>query len=286
MNNKQAAVNPRPGLYLVATPIGNLRDITLRALDTLNAADLVACEDTRVTAKLLNAHAIKKPLAIYNDHATEKQRAAILDALAEGKLVALVSDAGTPMVSDPGYRLVRDALDKGFYVTAVPGPSAPLMALQLSGLPSDAFSFIGFLPPKTEARKKRLNAWSSAPGTLIVFETGPRLIDSLAAMLQCLGDRDAAVTRELTKMYEESVRGTLSELLRRYQENGAPKGEIVIIISAAKDGGGVRDIDDLLQQSLRLMSVRDAAAHVAQATGRPKKEIYIRALDLAGRDEG
>ncbi len=285
MDNNHPTVNLQPGLYLVATPIGNLRDITLRALDTLKGVDLVACEDTRVTAKLMNAYSIKKKLIIYNDHATDRQRDAILDALAAGQSVALVSDAGMPMISDPGYRLVKDATERGFYVTSIPGASAPLMALQLSGLPSDAFSFIGFLPAKNEARKARLRDWAHAPGTLVVFETGPRLISSLEAIAECLGNREICVARELTKLYEEARRGTVNELVQYYQENGPPKGEIVIVIAAGKGDDAALDVDDLLQQSLALMSVRDAAAHVAEITGQPKKDIYARALQLASQND-
>lgn len=285
MDNNHPTVNLQPGLYLVATPIGNLRDITLRALETLQAADLVACEDTRVTAKLMNAYSIKKKLIVYNDHATDRQRDAILDALAAGQSVALVSDAGMPMISDPGYRLVKEATERGFYVTSLPGPSAPLMALQLSGLPSDAFSFIGFLPAKNEARKARLRDWMNVPGTLLVFETGPRLISSLETIAECLGNREICVARELTKIFEEIRHGIVNEVLQHYRENGPPKGEIVIVIAAAKDEDAAPDIDDLLQQALTLMSVRDAAAHVAEMTGQPKKEIYARALQLASRND-
>jgi 16S rRNA (cytidine1402-2'-O)-methyltransferase len=285
MDNNHPTVNLKPGLYLVATPIGNLRDITLRALDTLKAVELVACEDTRVTAKLMNAYSLKKKLIIYNDHVTDRQRDVILDALAAGQSVALVSDAGMPMISDPGYRLVKDATERGFYVTSVPGASAPLMALQLSGLPSDAFSFIGFLPAKNEARKARLRDWANAQGTLVLFETGPRLVSSLETIAECLGNREICVARELTKMYEEARRGTIDQVLQHYQENGPPKGEIVIVIAAGKGDDAALDVDDLLQQSLALMSVRDAAAHVAEITGQPKKEIYARALQLASQND-
>jgi 16S rRNA (cytidine1402-2'-O)-methyltransferase len=288
MDNIQDSVNAppvrlAPGLYLVATPIGNLRDITLRALDAFNAADMVVCEDTRVTAKLMNAYGLKKKLAVYNDHSDERQRAGLLQALAEGKRIALVSDAGTPLVSDPGYKLVRDALEQGHNVTALPGANAPLTALQLSGLPSDAFSFIGFLPPKTEARKKKLREWVAVPGTLIAFETGPRLTASLEAMLEVMGDRPAAVVRELTKLYEESRRGLLSELIAIYQENGPPKGEIVVVIG---HGGNVmeqQDVDLMLEQAMADMSLRDAVNHVTKATGRAKKDVYARALEMANK---
>ena len=271
----------RPGLHLVATPIGNLRDITLRALDTLAAADLVLCEDTRVTAKLFNAYGIKKPLGIYNDHSTEARRDELLDAMRGGQAVALVSDAGTPLVSDPGYKLARTALAQGLYVTALPGANAPLTALQLSGLPSDAFAFAGFLPVKAEARRDRLRAWAQVPGTLLFFETAPRLTKTLAAMLDVFGDRDAAVLRELTKLYEESRRDTLSMLLAHYNDAGPPKGELVIAIGAAP-ATATGDPAGLLEDALATMSLRDAVLHVADMTGQPKKAVYALALQLTG----
>ncbi len=280
MKNNSGTVNLQPGLYLVATPIGNLRDITLRALDTLNAVDAILCEDTRVTIKLLQAYGIKKPMHVCNDHTEDRQRDAVLGQLAQGQKIALVSDAGTPLVSDPGYKLVREALERGIGVTALPGANAPLTALQLSGLPSDAFSFIGFLPPKAEARKKKLREWAHVPGTLIAFETGPRLEASLTGMLDVLGDRQAAVTRELTKMYEESRRGLLSELIAHYKDK-PPKGEIVVVIGAPADISASVDIDGLLEDAMASMSLRDAVAHVAELSGRAKKEVYARALVLA-----
>lgn len=268
-----------PGLYLVATPIGNLRDITLRALDTLAAADMIACEDTRVTGKLLQAYDISKKMIPYTDHSTDRERDRLIGALQAGKSVALVSDAGTPLISDPGYKLVQRCYDHGIAVTSLPGANAPLTALQLSGLPSDGFSFIGFLPPKSAARKTRLGEWARVPGTLILFETGPRLCESLADMHAVLGDRPASVVREITKLYEEARRAPLSELITHYTAHGAPKGEIVVVIGEGTQAPP--DTDALLKAALAQMSVRDAAAHVASITGLPKKDIYARALELA-----
>lgn len=273
-------VTLQTGLYLVATPIGNLRDMTLRAQDVLGEADLIVCEDTRVTGKLLEAYGIKAKMMSYNDHNAPKQRSAILEALGAGQAVAMVSDAGTPLVSDPGYKLVRDCLDLGFAVMPVPGPSAVLSALQLSGLPSDQFSFLGFMPPKSGARKKMLAQWKNVPTTLVMFETGPRLSASLKDMQDVLGDRPAAVVREITKIYEESRRGTLSELLAYYEE-GAPKGEIVTVIGSPLEETVSDDIlETQLRTALQSMSVKDAAAFVAEAAGQPKKKLYEMALRL------
>lgn len=275
-----------PGLYIVATPIGNLRDITLRALDVLAGADLLVCEDTRVTGKLVEALGLpKKKMLSYNDHNADSRRGGVLAALAEGKSVALASDAGMPLVSDPGYKLVRDCLDLGIQVTTVPGPSAVLAALQLSGLPPDKFVFLGFLPPKTAARKKFLAAWAAVPATLVAFETGPRLASSLADMAEVLGaDRPAAVAREITKKFEESRRDTLSRLAAMYSEEDPPKGEIVVVIGPPEEKAvAADDLDARIKEALKGMSVRDAAAFVAQATGAPKKKVYERALAL-GKD--
>lgn len=271
-----------PGLYLVATPIGNLRDITLRALDVLAACDLIVCEDTRVSGKLLQAYAIKGKLLPYNDHNASKQRGAIIENLSSGGRVALISDAGTPLISDPGYKLVRDCLDLGLNVTTLPGANAVLPALQLSGLPSDRFTFAGFLPPKSTARRTWLSTLINAPGTLVMYETGPRLAASLADMQAVLGpDRPAAVVREITKLFEESRRGTLAELVTHYQSAEPPRGEIVVVVGAGVAAvAGEDDIDDMLRTALETLSVRDAAAHVAAATGLAKKPIYERALTL------
>lgn len=271
-----------PGLYLVATPIGNLRDITLRALDVLAAADLVLCEDTRVTGKLLNVYGIKTKMLPYNDHSAAAQRDMVLERLRAGGRVALVSDAGTPLVSDPGYKLVRDVIDQGLAVTALPGANAPLTALQLSGLPSDKFSFLGFLPPKSEARRKILQDWQSVRAPLIVFESGPRLTETLRDMAAIWGDRPAALVRELTKLYEETRRESLAGLHDYYQEHGPPRGEIVLVIAGAREQApDERDLRAMTAQALETMSVRDAASTVAGATGQPRKKIYQMALALA-----
>ena len=271
-----------PGLYLVATPIGNLRDITLRALDVLAAADLVVCEDTRVSGKLMQAYGIKAKLLPYNDHNAGKQRGPIIEKLSAGGRVALISDAGTPLISDPGYKLVRDCLDLGIMVTTLPGANAVLSALQLSGLPSDRFTFAGFSPAKTVGRREWLQTLVAAPGTLVIYETGPRLAAALADMAAVLGGaREAAVVREITKMYEESRRGTLAALAETYAEEDAPKGEIVVVIGTGTEKeASAEDVDDMLRAALATLSVRDAAAHVAAATGLPKKQIYERALQV------
>jgi len=282
---KIETVNLEPGLYLVATPIGNLRDITLRALDVLAGADIVVCEDTRVTGKLLNAYSLKKKMQSYNDHSADQQRRALLEKLGNGGCIAMVSDAGTPLVSDPGFKLVRDALDLGIMVTSVPGASAPLAALQLSGLPTDRFVFTGFCPSKKEARRKFMQEWAHTPATLIMFETGPRLPSSLQDMADIFGaDRLASVVREITKKFEESRRGTLEQLVTWYTENEA-RGEIVVVIGAAPEiETSDEDITKQIKKALQTMSVKDAAAFVAAATGQPKKKIYEMALNVGNAE--
>lgn len=267
----------KPGLYLVSTPIGNLRDITLRALDVLAGADVIACEDTRVSGKLLKAYDIKAKLISYNDHSDESKRAHILGMIKDGKAVALISDAGTPLISDPGYKLVRGAYDEGLSVTTLPGANAPLSALQLSALPSDNFSFIGFLPAKSGARQEVLREWADVNTTLIAFDTGPRLLKSLADILGVMGDRHIAIVREITKLYEESIRGKVSELLEIEQ----PKGEIVLVISPP-DATTYSDADvrGLLLEALKGNPTKKAASIVAEQTGLPKSELYDLALAL------
>ena len=272
-----------PGLYPVATPIGNLRDITLRALDTLAQADLVACEDTRVTGRLLAHFGIAARLQAYNDHNAARQRPAILEALNAGKSVALVSDAGSPLISDPGYRLVADAIAAGHRVEAVPGPSAAIAALQVSGLPTDRFRFVGFLAPKDARRRRQIEALAAETCTLIFYESGRRLAASLRAMADILGDRPAAVARELTKRYEEVRRGALPELAAAWQ--AAPKGEIVVVVRGRADSAGREageDIDAPIRAGLAAGdSVRSVADALAGSTGMPRRAIYQRALALA-----
>lgn len=276
-----------PGLYLAATPIGNLRDITLRALDLLAAADLVACEDTRVGGRLLAHFGLATPLAAYHEHNAERMRPKLIERLKAGAVVALISDAGTPLVSDPGWKLVRAALAEDIPVSALPGPSAALAGLLLSGLPSDRFFFAGFLPPKSAARRRSLRALNAIPATLIFFETAPRLAASLADMAEILGDRPAAVARELTKLYEEVRRQPLAALAAHYRAAGPPKGEIVVIVGPPAAGAPEAFDDDALDASLNAalltMSVKDASAAVAAATGRPRRLVYQRALALSGR---
>lgn len=268
------------GLHIVATPIGNLGDVTLRALRTLAAADIVACEDTRVTRILLDRYGIARSLMTYHEHNAAEQRPRLLAALADGKSVALVSDAGTPLLSDPGYRLVLEAAEAGCGVFAVPGPSALLSALVVSGLPTDAFFFAGFLPPKAVGRRKRLSALVAVPGTLVFYESPNRLAAALADMAATLGDRPAAVGRELTKAYETVRRGRLSTLAAEF-EGPPPKGEIVILVGPpAGQAPGADEVDALLARLLETGTVRSAADEAAAATGLPRRELYRRALEL------
>ena len=272
-----------PGLYLVATPIGNLRDITLRALDVLAAADRVVCEDSRVTRKLLNAYDLSRPLVSYHEHNAEKVRPRLIQSLHNGESVALVSDAGTPLVSDPGFKLVRAAQEAGLPVTGLPGPSAALAALTLSGLPSDRFLFAGFLPVKAGARLKVLAALAGVPATLVFFESPRRLAASLAAMAEALGDREAAIARELTKRFEEVRRGRLGALAAEIAASGPPKGEVTLVVAGfeADAEAGAETLDARLTEALTGASLRDAVDQVAAATGLPRRRVYRRALELA-----
>ncbi|RAK57391.1 16S rRNA (cytidine(1402)-2'-O)-methyltransferase [Phenylobacterium deserti] len=273
-----------PGLYVVATPIGNLRDITLRALDILAAADLVLAEDTRVAAKLLNAYDLHKKLERYDEHAAERGGRRALEALAEGQRVALVSDAGTPLVSDPGFRLVKEAAAAGHKVFPIPGPSALLAGLSVSGLPTDRFLFAGFPPPKSAARRTFLEELAGVRATLVFFEGGSRVADSLADMAAVLGEREAVVCRELTKLYETVVRGSLSELAADPQFE-APKGEIVILVGPGREAAATQaDADQALADALTRLKPADAAAEVAKQLGLNRRDLYKRAMDLkAGR---
>lgn len=273
----------RPGLYIVATPIGNLRDISLRALDTLRAVDLVACEDTRVTRKLFSAYQIRARLESYNDHSDTARRERIVELLQEGKTVALVSDAGMPLISDPGYKLVRACQERGIYITTISGANAPLSAVQLSGLPSDKFCFLGFLPSKEKHRGDVLKEWASVKATLVAFETAPRLIASLRDILKFLGDREVAVVRELSKMFEEVRRGNCAQLIAHYEHEGEPRGEIVLVMSGAPEEHiGEETLRDMVRDALQTMRTKEAAAFVAEKTGEKKSRLYEIALEITG----
>lgn len=268
-----------PGLYIVATPIGNLGDITLRAVETLRGAGAVACEDTRVTGKLLHHLGIKQRLIRYDDHADEASRERLL-ALMETQAVALVSDAGTPLISDPGYRLVRTARERGIAVTSLPGPSAAVVAMTLSGLPNDRFLFAGFLPNKAKAREDVLSELARVPATLVFYETAPRLDASLAAIAIVLPGREVAVTRELTKRFEECRTGSPKELADYYEAH-PPKGEIVLLIAPpGEETAGEIDVDALLRAELAGSKASQAAAAVAKVTGLDRKTLYARAMEL------
>lgn len=270
-----------PGLYIVATPIGNLGDITLRAVDVLNRCDTIACEDTRVTGKLMKHLGITKPLLRHDDHASEADRARLVAAMRD-RAVALVSDAGTPLVSDPGYRLVRDARAAGVAVTTIPGVCAAIAALTLSGLPSDRFLFAGFLPVKDKARRDALEKLAQVAATLIFYETGPRLVKSLDAIAGLWPSRPIAVARELTKLHEECRTGSARELAAHYQAQ-PPKGEIVLLVGPPGDDETAEiDTDAALRQALADLKPSQAAAQVARATGLDRKALYARALELRG----
>ena len=267
------------GLYIVATPIGNLGDLSRRAVTVLGAVAAVACEDTRVTGKLMHHLGTKTKLIRYDDHASEATRDHIL-ALASEQPVALVSDAGTPLISDPGYQLVKAARERGIAVTSIPGPSAAIVALTLAGLPSDRFLFAGFLPNKAKARADTLVELAAVKATLVFYETAPRLTAALAAIAEVLPGRDVAVARELTKLFEECRSGTPADLIAHYTAH-PPKGEIVLVI--APPGAVVTSADDaeaLLIEALRTQKASQAAAEVARATGLDRKALYARALEL------
>src|SRR5271170_4951364 len=272
-----------PGLHIVATPIGNLGDITLRALATLAGADLIACEDTRVTRKLLDRYAIATPLTPYHDHNAATARPKLLRRLAEGAAIALVSDAGTPLISDPGYKLVRAAQEAGYTVTALPGASSALAALTIAGLPTDQFFFAGFLPPKQAARRARIAELARIPATLVLFETGPRVAATLADLAAELSEREAAVCRELTKIHEEVRRGDLATLAQASAANEI-RGEFVVVVAPATEQPDAGDADSLLRQALARVSLKDAVGEVAVATGMPRRELYQRALALANEE--
>ncbi|MEZ5935051.1 MAG: 16S rRNA (cytidine(1402)-2'-O)-methyltransferase [Alphaproteobacteria bacterium] len=274
----------RPGLYLVATPIGHLGDLSPRALETLRDADLVLSEDTRVTGKLLKLNGIERSLLPYHEHNATRMRPRVLDHLEEGKSVALASDAGTPLVSDPGYKLVRAVIDAGHEVITVPGPSAVLAALTVSGLPTDRFLFAGFLPTKPAARRRAIEELAGVPATLIWFDSARRLAASLADLVHVLGPRPAAIARELTKAFEEVRRGDLAELAAEFAEREPPRGEIVIVVGPPVAGAELDDaaIDQALRRALETKSPSAAAAEVAALTGLPRRDLYKRALASRG----
>ena len=276
------AAKPTAGLYLVATPIGNLGDITLRALELLASADIIACEDTRVTRKLTERYGIETPLTPYHEHNAAEARPKLLARLAAGQTVALVSDAGTPLISDPGYKLVRAVFEAGHKVTVLPGASAVLAALSVAGLPTDRFFFEGFLPAKQAARQKRVAVLANIPATLVLFESGSRVVAMLADLAAAFGTRTAAVCRELTKLHEDVKRGDLEALAQGYSAGAETRGEFVIVVAPPRDDEDkADDVDDMLRRALTRVSVKDAVGEVALATGRPRREVYQRALVLA-----
>ncbi|HVL71071.1 MAG TPA: 16S rRNA (cytidine(1402)-2'-O)-methyltransferase [Beijerinckiaceae bacterium] len=272
------------GLYVVATPIGNLKDVTLRALNVLAAAHAILAEDTRVTKTLLAHYGITTPLVAYHEHSSDAVRERMIHRLSEGQALALVSDAGTPLVSDPGYRLVQAAIAQGLPVIPIPGASAVLSALVVSGLPTDRFFFEGFLPAKSAARRTRLSEIAAIPATLMLFEAPHRLPEMLADAADVLGARPAVVARELTKLFETVRRGSLRELADAFRSEGPPKGEIVVLIGAADEPSPEEvdaAVDERLRAALQRHSLKDAAALVADELGRPKRAVYARALALA-----
>jgi 16S rRNA (cytidine1402-2'-O)-methyltransferase len=272
-----------PALYLVATPIGNLSDITLRALETLAGVDLIACEDTRITHRLTERYAISAQLTPYHEHNAAAARPKILEKLAQGASVALVSDAGTPLISDPGFKLVREACAAGHSVIAVPGPSSLLTALSVAALPTDRFFFEGFLPSKQNARRARLAELARIDATLVVFESGNRVQNTLADLAEIMGGREAAICRELTKLHEEITRAPIAELAAG-ADRLETRGEFVLVIGPPAAGAAVMaqdELDDMLRSSLKQDSVKDAVAHAVEVSGRPRREVYARALELA-----
>ena len=282
------APKPVPGLYLVATPIGHLGDITLRALETLAGVDVIACEDTRITRRLTERYAISAQLKQYHEHNAEMARPKILERLAKGASIALVSDAGTPLISDPGFKLVREVCAVGHAVIAIPGPSSVLSALSVAALPTDRFFFEGFLPPKQGARRARLAELAKIDATLVVFESGNRVRDTLADLAVIMGPRDAAICRELTKMHEQVARAPVSELAK-HADTLETRGEFVLVIGPPGAGAQMMaqdDLDDLLRSSLKRDSVKDSVAHAVELSGRPRREVYARALELAKQVRG
>jgi 16S rRNA (cytidine1402-2'-O)-methyltransferase len=273
--------NSLKGLAIVATPIGNSRDITLRALDILEEADIIACEDTRITAKLLSLYGISRPLTSYHEHNAERARPKLIKRLKQGETVVLVSDAGTPLISDPGYKLVRACADEGIPVTPIPGASSVLASLMACGLPTNQFFFAGFLASKTTARKKSLVSLANIPATLVIMESARRLAGSLVDMADILGPRPAVVARELTKLFEEIKHGLLPDLASHYYLEGPPKGEITLVIGPpAEKTINDEDLDYLLLKALADDSLRDASDAITAVTGLPRRKVYARALAL------
>jgi 16S rRNA (cytidine1402-2'-O)-methyltransferase len=275
-----------PGLHLVSTPIGNLGDITLRALETLAGVDIIACEDTRITRRLTERYGISALLKPYHEHNAALARPKILERLAQGASIALVSDAGTPLISDPGFKLVREVCAAGHQVIALPGPSSVLAALTVAALPTDRFFFEGFLPPKETARRARLTELARIDATLVMFESGNRVEDTLRDLADIMGARDAAICRELTKLHEEVRRAPLPKLAKS-ADALETRGEFVLVIGPPAASAGIMgqdDLDDLLRSALKRGSVKDAVAHAVEVSGRPRREIYARALELARQD--
>jgi len=274
-------VNLAAGLHVVATPIGNMRDVTLRALDVLNGVDLIACEDTRITSRLLQRYGITTPMVAHHEHNATQIRPQLLAALEKGEKVALVSDAGTPLISDPGYRLVREAAEQGHRVIPVPGASATLAALSVAGLPTDRFFFVGFLPEKQGAREKTLQGLAGEQATLVLYEAARRLPAALKDMAAALPGREVVVAREITKRFEEFIRGDIQTVCDHYQRAGPPKGEVVVLLGPPPaEVAEAADLDAAILAIVDDVGVKHTAAAIAALTGRPRKEVYNRALAL------
>ena len=280
-HNKNNHYRQEPLLYIVAMPIGNPKDITLRALEVLQGVDMIYCEDTRVTNKILSFHGIKASMHIYNDFSNQKIRDTILNKLNVGKKIALVSDAGTPLISDPGYKLVQDLIENKIPFTSLPGASSVTTALTLSGLPVHPFTFIGFLPVKQQERKNFLSEFADSKSTLVVFESARRLKSTLSSLFDVLGDRDMSLQRELTKTYEEVRNGTVSFFIDDFSKNPLPKGEIVMVVAPSdKAAFSNEDIDAMLRKSLAKLSVKEAVSVVSDALKISRKQVYQRALEI------
>ncbi len=280
MNKKSEAIIIA-GLYIVATPIGNMGDITYRAVEILKSVDIIACEDTRATSRLLSHYDIKTKTTVYNDHSSEKSRQRIIDKIISGNSIALVSDAGTPLISDPGYKLVRQAAESGINITTIPGASSVIAALTLSALPTNRFLFEGFLPVKQQSKRNTLAKLADIDATLIFMERNSRLVATLNAMFDILGNRDVAVIREITKLFEESKRGTLEDIIKYYEEEGEPKGEIVIVVSPNKsDKYDIEQAQKMLRDRIGNLGVKAASNEVSEITGISKKELYNIALSI------